>query len=101
MVKRTFDPHPIFDVPYLLDWLREREFKTSHCFRIYQGLVRLLVASDYCGDEPESVWEGIEGLPRELYTLLPQERPLGCFWDRDGGQRRLLEVLEARGARWR
>ena len=43
MVKRTFEPHPVFDLPYLLDFLRENEIKTIHAKRIYKGLVKQLV----------------------------------------------------------
>ncbi|QDZ20325.1 ribosomal RNA large subunit methyltransferase [Chloropicon primus] len=70
MVKRTFDPHPVFDVGYLLEFLREREIKTCHVWRIYGGLIKMLVLE--MEEDVTEVWRGIEGLPKELYDLLPK-----------------------------
>ena len=73
MVKRTFEPHPVFDLPYLLDFLRENEIKTIHAKRIYKGLVKQLVEKGLDAEEDAAeIWSGIDELPKELYELLPR-----------------------------
>ena len=72
MPKRVFKPHPIWDTRALKEFLRERNLKPIHAQRLYRHLVRVLVDGGYEDGDEAAVWEGIEALPRELYTSLPR-----------------------------
>ena len=71
MGKRVFNPHPIFDLNALREFLKERDFKPSHASKIVSHVAKEIVSSDASRESWEGIWDGIEDLPKELYTLLP------------------------------